>query len=170
MLKRIWNIASTVLIVLLALVTVFNLALYIKRSRTGDSCPTVLGFGMAVVITGSMEPKIRVNDLVLIHEQESYALDEVVTYRTNSKPVTHRIVSMRTDTEGQIWVTTRGDVNNKDDEEIPVEQIVGKVVLTIPFVGAVQEYLQSTEGFLVLTLGVAVLIAVGELLRYFRRR
>lgn len=174
--RFIWNTVSTVLIVVLALITVFNLVSFVKRKTTGDVCPTVLGVGVAVVISGSMEPEIRVDDLVVIVKTDDYALRDVVVYEGKNYPVTHRIVSMRTDEDGKVWVTTQGDANNTDDGELPIERICGEVVCVLPGVGRIQGFLQSPLGMLMLTFVAVVIVGAVELSqslrhsRYRRRR
>ena len=167
--KKIFNVITTVLIVILALFLVFNTICFVKRQR-GDQCPTVLGLGMAVVITGSMEPNIGVDDLVVFWHQDSYSVREVVTYRGDSYPVTHRVVGVRTDENGNVWYTTQGDVNNKDDGEIAADRVVGKVIMVIPNVGNLQRFLQSSNGFILVTVIAVLLIAVGELRNIIGKR
>lgn len=167
-LKTVWNVVSTAVIVLLALVAVFNLTCYVKKQNTGEVCPTVLGLGLAVVISGSMEPEIQVDDLVVFAKTDDYAVRDVIVYEGNTYPVTHRIVAMRTDGAGNTWVTTRGDANNVDDDEFAADRIVGEVVLVIPKVGKVQTFLQSPIGMLVLMLvavALVVSVEIGEMLR-----
>ena len=117
-----------------------------------------------------MEPNISLYDLVIIHEKDSYHVDEVVIFRNNTYCVTHRIVDMRTDENGETWVTTKGDANNAPDSEIELERIVGKVILTIPKVGYVQNFLQQPLGFLLLTLAVGILILLPEWIERLKKK
>ena len=168
--KKFWNAVSTVLIVLLVLILLFNLICYVKRRVTGDNCPTVLGLGMAVVVTGSMEPNVSVDDLVVIWRQDEYQVRDVITYRGENYPVTHRVIAVRTDENGNVWYTTQGDANNHNDGEIAADRVVGKVVMTVAHVGDLQRFLQSTQGFVTLSITVAALIAFCEVLRYLRNK
>lgn len=161
--KKIANALSTVVIVLLVLVLLFNLALYAKRQKTGEQCPTVFGLGLAVVVSGSMEPEIKVGDLVVIYEKEDYNVREVITFEGETKPVTHRIVSKRIDQNGTAWYTTQGDVNNTDDGEISQDHVIGKIVLVIPAIGDLQGFLQTPLGFLILISIVIVILILCEL-------
>ena len=170
LIKRLANILTTLLIVAFTLIAVFNIACYVKRKQTGDNCPTVLGLGTAIVASGSMEDRISVNDLVVFYQTDDYAVGDVVTYCGNNHPITHRIVSIRVDENGQTWITTRGDANNTDDDEFPAERIIGEVVAVIPAVGRLQSFLQ-TPGGVVTVIGVtAVLLLWTELLSAIRRR
>lgn len=161
--RKIWNAITTVLIVIMVLFLIFNGICFYKRER-GDQCPTVLGLGMAIVTSGSMEPNISVDDLVVIWHQDSYNLRDVVTYYGNTYPVTHRVVRIGTDENGEVLYTTKGDANGPEDGEIPADRIVGRVILVIPNVGNLQRYIQSSEGFLTLSLIALGLIALSEIL------
>ena len=55
-LKKIWSVASTVLVVLVVLCAVF-----LMGSR-------VMGYQLYTVISGSMEPNFRVGDLLYVKE------------------------------------------------------------------------------------------------------
>ena len=160
--KNILRVISWILTSVFAIIILFNVTCFIKRTAFGDSCPTVFGIGAAVVISGSMEPNISLYDLVIIQEREEYHENEVVIFRGNTYCVTHRIVGMETDESGAVWVTTKGDANNAPDSPIPLTDIVGKVIITIPKVGYVQNFMQSPLGFLLLTLAVGALILIPE--------
>ena len=146
------KIACFVLASLMVFIVVFNLACFIKGKVTGEQCPLVFGFGCAVVISGSMEDTISAYDVVIVHRQAEYQVDDIVVYQGNTYCVTHRIIDMQTDETGQRWVTTQGDFNNAPDDPIPYENIIGKVLFWIPNVGYFKHFLQTPLGFLTLTL------------------
>ena len=72
--------------------------------------------------------------------------------------VTHRIVSI-TDSE----VITRGDANNTEDSPITPQQLKGKVVLAIPFVGYAINAIKTPIGTL-----CVIALAIFLLERSFR--
>lgn len=127
MLKSSLRIALLVLAALLIGVNVYSLN---ALRLAGNTVPMPFGVGLAVVLSGSMEPEISVGDLLLISEQDAYEVGDVVVYQDGNMTITHRIVSISEDE-----IVTRGDVNNTDDEPITPEQIKGEVVLMIPLVG-----------------------------------
>ena len=150
-LKKIGRVFLILLAVLLALFAVANLLSLLRREITKDPCPTVFGYAWAVVISGSMEPNIHVNDLVIIRAQEQYAVDDVVTYRGDGLPVTHRIISEHLDENGNLYFITKGDNNNTEDTEtVYPDSIVGKVITTIPKFGYLQSFVQSPLGVITL--------------------
>ena len=165
MLKKITFSVTFVVATLLALVALFNTATMIKRARTGDNCPTLFGFASAVVISGSMEPTILVNDLVIIHEKDAYEVGDIVTFRSTGLPVTHRIIGERTDADGTRYFITQGDNNNAPDTgEVTPDRIVGEVVQVVPRFGYVQSFLQKPIGFVTLTAALLLCIVAPDLI------
>ena len=168
--KKIWNFFTTLLIIFLVMIMLFNVVCYIKRQKTGDVCPTVFGFGMAVVISGSMEPDIMTDDLVIIQKKNDYNIGEDITWRGNTYPVTHRIIEKRTAEDGTVYYRTQGIANNKKDDEITEDRVVGEIVMVIPYIGTVQKFLQTPAGVVTLLLIVVVLLVFGELFRLIRKK
>jgi len=76
------------------------------------------------VETGSMEPAIHVNDYIMVFETNDYKEKDIVTFKYENTLVTHRIVEVNDNK-----VTTKGDANNTNDDEIDKSSIVGEVIL-----------------------------------------
>lgn len=149
-LKKLGRIFSILLTALLALLLVFNIATIVLRQVRGNRHATVFGVTTAVVISGSMEPNISVNNMVVVAKQKDYAEKDVITYVSQGGSlVTHRIVEVTED-----GFVTKGDFNNDVDTEAPIskENVVGKVIFVIPGIGAVQEFLFTPLGMLCITL------------------
>ncbi len=168
-LKTSLSVLCVLLVAFLITVTVFNALVAIQRHTKGVQCPTVLGFATAVVISGSMEPSIEINDLVLIRAQAQYKAGDIVTYRAGEYPVTHRIISERVGEDGTVCFTTQGDNNNTPDrEEVTADRIIGRVIAILPQFGAAQTFLQQPAGFVLLTAVFAALILLPDLIRLYR--
>lgn len=121
-------------IILLSILSVFvGFSLFIFNSKTllHDSKPTIFGFGVSNVISGSMEPTININDIIVFKQQDQYDIDDIVVYMEKDNSVVHRIVELSDDNK----CITKGDANNIEDAPIYMQQIKGKVLLQIPFVG-----------------------------------
>lgn len=150
--KCIGWIITAVLVVLVAV----NLYIIIARNASDNAHPTVFGYSSAVVVSGSMTGTIDVNDIVIAKKQDSYKVDDVVSFESGENLVTHRIVG-----EQDGGFVTRGDANNTCDAELLSEDnIVGRVVWVIPKVGKVFEIFSSPVGMALLFI-VAVLIFIG---------
>jgi signal peptidase len=89
---------------------------------------------------------------------------DIVTYGPNTKkraPTTHRIIS-QSGTPDRRFFLTKGDANNTPDiREISQREIIGKVVITIPFFGYVVAAAQKPWGFAVIV-GVPALLIIGD--------
>lgn len=81
------------------------------------------GMQLFKVSSGSMEPVIKVNNLIIVKKQKEYHEGDIVTYKKGKEYITHRIV----DIDGE-EITTRGDANNTNDKTFKEEQIVGKYI------------------------------------------
>lgn len=104
-----------------------------------EQLPMICGTGHAVVLSGSMEPAISINDLVIIQKQDTYQTGDIVTYIDDKNTlITHRI----TEIDGTT-VTVKGDANNAADPEFDISRIKGKVTAIIPKAGYAVKFLQN---------------------------
>lgn len=161
--KILLKICKGIIIGVLAIIILLNVTVIIKKVALNEQLPMVLGFGTAVILTGSMEPTIIPGDIVIIHNQEEYEIGDIVTYQSNST-VTHRIVEKTSD--GYI---TQGDANNTSDGEIEQSRIIGKVLMIIPKAGNVILFFQSQLGMVVLIISLFAMIEVPRLITYIRK-
>ena len=107
----------------------------------GNQLPMPFGVGASVVLTGSMEPTLKANDLVFVAEQEDYKVDDIVVYQSSNQLIIHRIISIADDK-----VITKGDANNTSDDPITKDQIKGRYVFRIPLIGFVFKILKTVPG------------------------
>ena len=150
--KRAKGIGRTVLLIIISLVIGLMLYGWNAQTLAGNAMPMPFGFGMSVVLSGSMEPVLSVNDLVIVCGAESYAVDDIVVYQDGNSLVIHRIISIDGDD-----VVTQGEANNMADDPIKVSNIKGRMAFHIPFVGAVVRFLKTPVGTIIL-IAVAVLL------------
>ena len=124
----------------------------------GNRLPMPFGYGFSVVLSGSMEPELSVNDLIVVRASDSYAVGDVVVYQSKGELIVHRVVELN----GQ-EVVTKGDANNAADAPIAYEQLKGKVVGRVPEVGVVIQALKTPVGFCtVLLLAILLLWLPGR--------
>jgi len=129
--------------------------------------PLALGGSTTYVSTHgtSMEPRFHTGDLGILRAADSYAVGDVVAYRSTSLDtvVMHRIVDM----DGDRFVI-QGDNNDFLDEDHPAQdQVLGKLFLRIPHGGQVLGALRSPAVLVVLGL---VTVALGAVVRRPRGR
>lgn len=147
------------LVLLLAVLLAYNAWMLIARYALGQERPTAFGYAFSVVVSGSMEPALSVNDLIVTHAEEEYAVGDVIMFYDASRGeyVTHRIVLA-----SGAGYATKGDANNAQDAfTVPPSAVVGKVVYSLGGVGSAVRFLQSPGGFFaVLAAGVVLWLAI----------
>ena len=106
----------------------------------------------SVVLTGSMEPEIKPGDVVLIKrfvkEEEIYALAEndVINFKRENITVTHRVIQVLQDENGNFSFQTKGDNNTSPDDEMVLPgNINGRVERVVPKVGILVLLLHSND-------------------------
>lgn len=147
-LKKIWSVASTVLVVLVVLCAVF-----LMGSR-------VMGYQVYTVISGSMEPNFRVGDLLYVKEVPAgeIRVGDAITFVQNEQLVvaTHRVV--RIDAEKQLFYT-KGDANEiEDGPPVHFRNLIGRAEFSIPLLGYVSDFVQNPPGMYITIAAGAVLI------------
>ena len=146
-LKKIWNIVSTTLVVLMVLCAVF-----LMGSR-------LLGFQCYTVISGSMEPEYSVGDLLYVKEvnPNNIKVGDPVTFILNEDLVvaTHRVVEI--DAKNQRFYT-KGDANEiADSEPVHFNNVIGVPEFSIPKLGYVSNFVQNPPGMYI-TIGVGIVL------------
>lgn len=121
---------------------VLGLNLYLANARMlGDPLPMPFGVGAAVVMSGSMEPALKIGDLIFVRETETIQPGDIVVYRSGASLIVHRVKETSGDT-----LITQGDANNAPDEPVTREQVKGTVALRIGGAGKVLTALRSPAG------------------------
>ena len=111
---------------------ILGVGVYFANAReiAGNQLPMPFGFGAAIVLSGSMEPALKVNDVIVVHQTQDYQVGDIVVYQSGHVLVSHRIVQIDGET-----VVTQGDANNTSDDPIRVSDIKGVVAARIPAAG-----------------------------------
>lgn len=144
--KSVIRISVLVLLAVLVGISIYSIN---ARMLGGNALPMPFGFGMTVVLSGSMEPELSVDDLLIVTPADTYEVGDVVVFQTQRTAVVHRIVAINGDE-----IITRGDANSSDDEPITLQNIKGRVVCAIPFVGLIVNLIKTPVGTVIL-LGLA---------------
>ena len=129
-----------------------NLYLWNAQSLMGNALPMPFGYGAAVVLTGSMEPTIMADDLILVAEAEDYRVGDIVVFQSGNMLVVHRVVELGPDT-----VTTQGDANNAPDDPVRKEMLKGKVIATVSGAGAIARLLKTPAATITMVGGALLL-------------
>lgn len=152
-LKKVLNITSTVLMVLLAL-----LAVLIVGMR-------LFGLQGYMVLSGSMEPKYPTGSVIYVKKADTATLkvDDVITFRIGGGTVvTHRITEV-IEGNGIRRFRTKGDANEiADGSPVSADNVIGTPVFAVPYLGYALTYIQKPPGIY-----TAMAVAAGILLLIF---
>ena len=143
--------------------------------------PRVAGATPYTILTGSMRPSMPPGTLVVVRpvEADDVRVGDVLTYQLRSgdpEVVTHRVVSVGVDGDGDRVFRTQGDANDIADEAwVKPVQVKGVLWYDVPHLGRVTNLLNGAQRQLVLTVVVGSLLAYaaymfGSDLRDRRRR
>ena len=161
-LKFIVSVMSYAMFILLFLVGatlfVYVLDIKIKEAKGIQYTPE---YNAYVVLTGSMIPEILINDVVVTKKEEAKSLEtgDIITFistdpRFTGMTITHRIINKYVDNvTGEYSFQTRGDNNPSPDAVLTREnKILGKVILKIPKLGYIQQFLATKGGWIIVIL------------------
>lgn len=141
-----------ILLVGIGLLVGVNVYRWNASALAGNALPMPFGIGTAVVMSGSMEPTLSVNDLVIISQSEHYEVGDIIVYQSEDSLVIHRIVEIEDE-----MVTARGDANDISDAPISEIYIKGKLLMAVPHLGGVARALKSLPGTLILLVAAILL-------------
>lgn len=161
--KKRTGAARILLFIIISLVIGFTVYRWNAERLAGNAMPMPFGFGMSVVLSGSMEPELSVNDLVIIAKSDSYETGDTVVYQSQGDLIIHKII----ETDGMTAVT-QGTANNIPDEPIQVEAIKGKLVMKLPKVGIAVRGIRTPIGVVVIL--AAALLLLGRSYRNEKAR
>lgn len=116
------------IMVFLLTVNIFNI---ISIKVLKKDFPNIFGFTYFEIASNSMYPELKKGDLVIIDlKEENYKIGDIITYQDHEIYTTHRLIGIK----DNIY-TTKGDSNNTNDPLIKKEQVIGKVIFKLTYVG-----------------------------------
>ena len=159
--KKLWSIVSS-LVGSIFIITVCLTAFVVLSSRLSGGEPTLLGYQVKVVLSGSMEPTFRTGSIISIKLEDnrsSYKTDDIITFHMEEKLITHRIIDVKQE-NGQAVYKTKGDHNDGPDLwTVSAQNVVGKYTnFTIPYVGYALNYANSKAGSSLLLIVPGILL------------
>lgn len=153
MFRKIMNIVSTVLLILLVGVVIF-----IFVTRISGQSPSLFGYHIFRVSSDSMVPVLEVGDIIVVKEVpvEEIEMGDIITYNgtegsVSGKTITHQVILAPYEENGVWYMQTRGMAERvtSDDPVISYDQVIGEYVRTLPFINNMYNFFLSPVGLIV---------------------
>lgn len=142
------NHILTIIIYILYMIIVpfiiYDVIFIIKTISNPNKTPDIMGIKTFSIVSESMQPTINVNDIVIVKDSNDYHIEDIITFIIDNETITHRIINIETDENGEYVYTTKGDNNDVADEnKIKKNQIEGKYIFKIPKIGKIFNILKN---------------------------
>lgn len=158
--KKLLNVLSTLVIVLLAVV-----ALFVIVSRIQNRVLFVFGRATVWVVTDSMEDTIPAQSYILIEKvndpEKEVHIGDIITFYSEDSAIkgklnTHKVE--RVDEKKGCFIT-KGENNVAEDAApVPYDNVVGKYVRNLPALSVVGRFLMSVPGFIIVSVALFAMI------------
>lgn len=161
--KIIYGIVNFISVVIIAAaIVVLIMVLLTKPGKP----PSIGGFTLLRITTGSMVPTYDVDTMILVQETDPSQIREgdVISFYSSDPMLdgavnTHRVVRIEKD-GGQYVYTTKGDGNNVEDPyDVKSEYLVGKVIWSSVILGKISRLVSNPLIFIpVILVPLAVIL------------
>jgi len=157
--KRVKIVKIIIFIVLIVLL--YNIILTgITEARKLEGFE-LLGYKAFIITSESMKPTINIGDIIITKKcsENDLNVDDIIAFIKNNEITnTHRIIKI-TEEDGKKFFVTKGDNNIvQDEKKISSNEIQGKVILTIPKLGKMIEFMEKKIVILVILLIILIIL------------
>lgn len=166
---RVLNIIKNVICWTLIVCLVSMLIIFLM-ARTSGETPSVFGYSILRVSSGSMEPELMVGDVIIDKKIEDYSdikKGDVVTFKgagnLSGMLVTHKVIKAPYYENGELMIQTRGIANEIADEPILMTAVTGVMVCKVTFLNTVFSVFLSPWGLIIL-IGLIALVFFDEII------
>lgn len=132
---------------ILSIIFLGSIYLSVQRLSNPEKIADLFGFKIFTIISGSMEPTIKIGDVIIVKNvktENDIKVDDIIAYSEQKSIITHRVIEIK-ETDGRKAYVTQGDNNNAADEEtIGFGRLEGVMVAILPKLGKVFSYAHNT--------------------------
>ena len=165
---RIIKLIKNIICWTLIAVLVFTLVLFFM-SRINGRTPSVFGYSIFRVSSGSMEPELMVGDIILdktVDNPEDLKVGDVITFKSSDYGdllVTHKVIKAPYEENGKLMLQTKGIANEVEDKPISVDNVKGIMICKVDYLDTVYNVFLSPWGLLIL-IALIVIIFFDEII------
>ncbi len=151
------------------------LILVLTFGKIFNKTPSIFGYSFYSIATGSMTPTLKVNDVIISKEYTDdmeLEIGDIITYNGTTgsyagKKITHRIVDIE-ETNGIVYITTKGDNNQSEDPVITSENVVSKMTYKTVVISFLFKVLSNFFGFLLLIICPILFLLISAIIDYVK--
>jgi len=173
MVKKFFYYLINAISVVIIIAAVFVLLSVVFTARS--EAPSVFGYSAFRVVTGSMEPEIGENDMIVVKRAGASEIEvgDVISFYSADPSLqgavnTHRVTDITVD-GGSRYFTTKGDANVIEDKyPVGENNLIGKVVFTSSFLGILSRVVSNPLVFIPLILVPLLFILLSNMVRTVR--
>jgi signal peptidase len=131
--------------------------------------PTFWGWKPLVVVSGSMEPTLKVGGILYYHEESMSDFDtgDILVYDIPEHTISHRIVEI-----SDYGFTTKGDANNSVDSNlVEYNQVKGRGTnWSIPFIGYYANFIYAHKYLLFISVAIITIDLANDFYKDHKRK
>ena len=132
--NRVFKIIKTILNIFVAIFIILFL-LVVALQRFSNNKISFLSFRMFTVVSGSMDPKYKIGDVLIAKEIDpsKIKIGDAISYLGKQgtlagKVVTHEVINIEQDEDGKYIFHTQGIANDAPDPIVYESQVYGKII------------------------------------------
>lgn len=162
------NLIKNIICWILIVVLVFTLVVFFT-ARINGSTPSVFGYSIYRVSSGSMEPELKVGDIILdkvVENPEDLKVGDVITFKSDDYGdllVTHKVIKAPYEDNGKLMLQTKGVANELEDKPISTDKVKGIMICKVDYLDTVYNVFLSPWGLLIL-IALIVIIFFDEII------
>jgi signal peptidase I len=127
------------------------MAFVVISSKASGGEPSILGYQLKTVLSGSMEPGIQTGSIIAIKpggDMTRFQKGDVITFMQGpDKLITHRIEKVQGEGKNVQYVTKGDNNNSADSNPVLPNNVVGEYKgFTIPYIGYTMNFAQTKAG------------------------
>lgn len=151
--KIVKKILTSIIMIILCSILFVSGVILINSYIKPNEVPSFFGWKPFIVLSGTMETQIMTGDVAVVKKIDANELKEndIIAFKEdNNMVITHRIIEIIKDENGNTKYKTKGDNNNdEDDGFVRPEQIEGIYKFRIGKLGNLALFIQTPVGMVV---------------------
>lgn len=160
-LKILFKLLYYIVIAFVCLIAAFLIYYIVSSQVHSDDENYKPRISVYTIISPSMTPNINVYDVVInvrVDRPSDIQVGDIITFKSTAATsegmtITHRVIERKQLPDGTYEYMTQGDNNEEPDSVyVTYDNVIGKEVITIPYVGRIQFLIANQKGWLFLLL------------------